>query len=231
MRNAAISLIATSIAALFLTGCKTTPPPQPVQGETTSPVELFNGTNLDGWIFCMKNGADPAQTWSVNHGVIHCTGQPYGYARTTQSYQNYTLTVIWRFIKVAPHANDTGIFVDIQPPDTLWPECVQAQGLYQHQGDLVLMMGASADGYQPVGKKSLFVPQLWPSNENPAGEWNTNQIVCNGNVIALSVNGKVMNQLTGCSLSSGYIGIQSEGGDIEISKLTVQPLSPTPLAN
>jgi hypothetical protein len=40
----------------------------------------------------------------------------------------------------------------------------------------------------------------------------------------LSVNGKVMNYITGCNLSSGYIGIQSEGGDIEIGKLTLQPL-------
>ena len=31
----------------------------------TKPLELFNGTNFDGWTFCMKNDADPKQTWSV----------------------------------------------------------------------------------------------------------------------------------------------------------------------
>ena len=49
------------------------------------------------------------------------------------------------------------------------------------------------------------------ANENPAGEWNTNQIVCNGSAIGLFVNGKVMNQITGCTITSGYIGIQAEG--------------------
>jgi hypothetical protein len=33
-----------------------------------------------------------------------------------------------------------------------------------------------------------------------------------------------MNQITGCTFTSGYIGIQAEGGDIEVRKLTLQPL-------
>jgi hypothetical protein len=41
--------------------------------------------------------------------------------------------------------------------------------------------------------------------------------------VKLFVNGKAMNQITGCNLSSGYIGIQSEGGDIEIRSLTLEP--------
>ncbi len=220
---AAVLLTATSITALFLVaGCKTAPS-HPVSNNSTSTVDLFNGTNFDGWAFCMKNHADPAQTWSVSDGVIHCTGHPYGYARTTQAYHDYRLTVVWRFIKVAPHADDTGIFVHVQPPDEVWPVCVQDQGLYQHQGDLILM-GASADGYQPVGKKSVSIPQMGPPNENPAGEWNTNVIICNGNAIGVFVNGKVMNQITGCNLSSGYIGIQSESGDIEVRRLLLEPL-------
>jgi hypothetical protein len=33
-----------------------------------------------------------------------------------------------------------------------------------------------------------------------------------------------MNHLTGCNDSSGYIAIQSEGGDIEVRKLSLTPL-------
>lgn len=232
MRNAtAIWLIAISASTLFLlTSCKTSPPSQPAQGEATSAVDLFNGRDFDGWSFCMKNDARPSRTWSVSDGVMRCTGQPYGYARTTQAYHDYSLTVVWRFLKVAPHANDWGIFVHIQPPDRVWPVCVQDQGLYHHLGDLILM-GASADGCQPTDKKSVTIPQMGPPNENAVGEWNTNVIVCNGNAIGVFINGKSMNLITGCSLSSGYIGIQSEGGDIEIRKLSLQPLQTTPPAN
>jgi hypothetical protein len=171
----------------------------------------------------MKNHADPAQTWSVRGGVIECTGQPAGYIRTTQAYQNYQLTVVWRFVKIAPGADNTGVLLHIQPPDAVWPVCIQAQGLNQHQGDLILM-GTGADGHPADGKKSTIIPQIGSPNENPIGEWNTNEIICNANAIGLFVNGKPMNEITGCNLSSGYIGIQSEGGDIEIRKLFLQPV-------
>jgi len=45
----------------------------------------------------MENGVDPMQTWSVTNGVIHCTGKPTGYLRTTHTYSNYIVTVEWRF--------------------------------------------------------------------------------------------------------------------------------------
>jgi Domain of Unknown Function (DUF1080) len=213
-----LSVTATvAVVLLVLAGCKTTAP------EKNATVELFNGTNLDGWTFCMKNNSDPANTWSVRDGVIHCTGQPYGYARTLQTYHDYKLTCIWRFVKVAPHADNSGIFVHIQSPDKVWPECVECQGLFHRQGDLILQPGAGADGY-PAGKKAIFVNQMGPPNENPPGEWGTNEIICNGGAIGLFVNGKVMNQISGCTITSGYIGIQAEGGDIEVRKLTLESL-------
>ena len=208
-----------SIALLALAGCKTASP------QKTTGTELFNGKNFDGWTFCMKNNADPMKTWSVGDGVMRCTGKPTGYVRTTAIYHDYQLTYIWRFVKLDPNpkVNNTGILLHIVPPDVVFPECVQAQGLYQHQGDLILEDGAGADGY-PVGKKNVTIPQMGPPNENPVGEWSTNEVVCQGSNVKLFVNGKAMNQITGCNLSSGYIGIQSEGGDIEIRSLTLEPL-------
>ena len=173
----------------------------------------------------MKTNADPMQTWSVSDGVIHCTGHPFGYARTKESYHDYKLTCVWRFVKLDPNpkVNNSGIFVHTQLPDKVFPECIQCQGLYQHQGDLILEGGANSDGHQ-VGNKTFTIPQLNPQNENPAGEWNTNQIICADNNIAIFVNGKDMNQITGCNLTSGFIGIQAEGGDIEVRRLTLEPL-------
>lgn len=207
-----------SILLLVISGCKTAAP------EKAAGIELFDGKDFNGWTFCMRTNANPMKTWSVHDGVIHCTGQPYGYARTTQSYHDYKLTCVWRFIKVAPHANNTGIFVHEQLPDEVWPECIECQGAYQHQGDFMLHTGVSADGYAVAGKKATNVPQIGLQNENPAGEWGTNQIVCQGGTIELFVNGKQMNHITNCNLTSGYIAIQSEGGDIEVRQLTLEPL-------
>src|SRR5580658_7526738 len=172
MKTAAriVSLATLGIAISLLAGCKTATAPT-----STGEIELFNGTNFDGWMFCMRNNSDPMQTWSVSDGLMHCTGQPFGYARTTKSYQNYTLTCVWRFVKLDPNpkVNNSGIFVHIQPPDVVFPKAVQCQGLYQHQGDLILQDGAGADGY-PASGKNVTLPQMGPQNENPAGEWDTN---------------------------------------------------------
>jgi hypothetical protein len=192
---------------------------------TRHPVELFNGTNFDGWTFCMKKGADPMKTWSVTNGVIHCTGRPTGYLRTKQSYSNYVLTVEWRFVKIAPKADNTGVLVHMQLPDKVWPMCIQNQGLSGRQGDLFVMAGAECKEHLALGKDANTPVALrGEPNEKPIGEWNTNVTVCAGNDVKAIINGKLLNEITECTVSSGFIGIQSEGGDIEIRKIYLEPL-------
>ena len=36
----------------------------------TNRAELFNGTNFDGFTFCMRDDADPVKTWSVANGFV-----------------------------------------------------------------------------------------------------------------------------------------------------------------
>jgi hypothetical protein len=188
-------------------------------------LELFNGKDFTGWTFCMKNNAAPMQTWSVTNGVIHCTGKPTGYLRTTQAYSNYILTVEWRFLKIAPQADNTGVLVHMQLPDKVWPMCVQNQGKSGRQGDLFVMAGAECKEHLALGKDANTpVPLKGEPNENPIGEWNTSVTICTGNDVKAVVNGKLLNEITECTISSGFIGIQSEGGDIEIRKITLEPL-------
>ena len=68
------------------------------------------------------------------------------------------------------------------------------------------------------------VPKDGPSNENPVGEWNTYLTVCTGDTIKSFVNGKLMNVGTQCNVTSGMIGMQCEGAELEISKMFVEPL-------
>ena len=189
----------------------------------TKPLELFNGTNFDGWTFCMKNDADPKQTWSVTQGVIRCTGTPVGYLRTTQAYSNYVVTVVWRFVKIAPKADNSGVLVHIQSPDKVWPVCIQNQGKSGRQGDLFVMAGAECKEHRGLNPNTP-VAMRGPPHENPVGEWNTNITVCAGNSVKAVINGKQENEITGCTVSSGFIGIQSEGADIEIRKIFLEPL-------
>lgn len=186
-------------------------------------VALFDGKDFSGWTFCMKDDADPLKTWSVTNGVIHCTGKPTGYIRTTQSYSNYFLTVEWRFVKIAPKADNTGILVHIQQPDKVWPRCIQVQGKHDRQGDLFLMEGAEAKEHKGMDKNTP-VPMRGPSQENPVGQWNKAETICIRNQVESFINGKFVNEISDCTLNSGFIGIQSEGGDVEIRAIYFSPL-------
>jgi hypothetical protein len=194
----------------------------PAAAAPTERIELFNGKDFTGWTFCLRSNAEPAKTFTMTNGVIHCIGQPFGYMRTEKSYKDYHLTVEWRFVKVASGADNSGVFVHIQPPDQVWPKCIENQGQYQHQGDLVMMSGATCKARDTVQTRMVRATQ--PQNEKPAGEWNTYEVVCSGATLKNYVNGKLMNEVTECSISSGAIGLQSEGGDLEVRKVTLEPL-------
>lgn len=185
-------------------------------------IDLFNGKDLTGWNVTLRNNAEPTKTFSVANGVIHCTGQPFGYARTEKSFRDYKLTVQWRFVKVAPKADNSGIFVNIQLPDKVWPPCVECQGQHGRQGDLRMNGGATAKGHET--RQTVNADAQGTPNEKPVGEWNTFVVECSGDSVKLWTNGEFRNEISGCSVASGPIGIQSEGGEIEIRKIFVEPL-------
>lgn len=182
-------------------------------------VELFNGTDLTGWAFTLRTNVEPASVWSVKDGILSCVGKPGGYMRTEQSYRNYKLTVEWRFTK----PGNTGVLVHINGPDRVWPRSFECQGMHDRQGDFWLWGGAECKEPRISDKKN-GVAMTAPSNEKPVGEWNTYQVECNTNSIKILVNGKLMNTATECNLTSGMIGLQSEGGAIEVRKVYLEPL-------
>ena len=184
----------------------------------TAHVELFNGKDFTGWKFAMKGDVDPTTVWSVENGVIKCLGKPNGYARTEQAYRDYKVTVEWRFTK----AGNTGVLVHMSLPDKVWPRCFECQGMHNRQGDFWLWGGADCKEPKIPGKNGIAMPET--SNEKPVGEWNTYEVECRGNTIKIIVNGKLMNTATECNETAGMIGLQSEGAEMEVRKVYLDPL-------
>jgi len=184
----------------------------------TGKIDLYNGKDFTGWKLFLPGNADVTKTWSIENGVIKCTGKPAGYIRTEKTYRDYKLTVEWRFTK----AGNTGVLVHMSLPDKVWPKSIECQGLSEHQGDFWLIDGTTFNEH--TNKKSHHVPIKIPHNEKPIGEWNTYEIICDGDTIRPYVNGKLMNEATGCTVTSGHILIQSEGGEIEIRKVFLEPV-------
>ena len=72
----------------------------------THRTELFNGRDFTGWTFTSRSTNGTTETWIVTNGVIHCSGKSVGYLRTEKSFRDYKLTVEWRFVKMAPKADN-----------------------------------------------------------------------------------------------------------------------------
>lgn len=188
----------------------------PKATQPTGKIELFNGKDLSNWSVYLKDEkADPAKTFTVEGGVIKCTGEPFGYIRTKDAYKNYVLTVEWRYTK----DGNTGVFVHTSGPDKIWPKALECQGQHGNQGNFVAFEDVKFEGM-----KGRSTKRTAEDAEKPIGEWNTYKIVCDGDTVRPYVNGKLMNQALKCNVSSGQICLQSEGGAWECRKATLEPL-------
>jgi hypothetical protein len=64
--------------------------------------------------------------------------------------------------------------------------------------------------------------------EHPAGEWNRQEIFADGHTLTYVLNGKIVNHGYDLSSTSGKIQIQSEGAEIFIRKVEIEPVRSVP---
>jgi 3-keto-disaccharide hydrolase len=184
------------------------------------PIELFNGKDFEGWkLFIPDENVDPLSVWSINDGVIRCAGSPKGYMRTTTAYQNYKVSVEWRWPE---DGGNNGLLVHIAGEDQVWPKSIECQLQHENAGDFWVIGGA--EFAEHVDKSTRRVIKKTDHNEKPLGEWNTMEAVCEGNTIKVYVNGLLQNEATDCTLTEGFIGLQSEGTPIEYRNIVLEPL-------
>jgi hypothetical protein len=181
---------------------------------------LFNGKDLNMWDFYLKDPAvDSKSVFYAAHAAIHIKGDPFGYMRTQLQFSNYKLHLEWSW---PSEASNSGVFLQIQKPDTIWPTCFEVQLMAGNAGDLICM--GKADMNERTDKSKIVIPKRTASNEVPVGEWNTLDVVCSGNTIEVYVNGTLQNKATGINITKGFIALQSEGKDIEFRNVYVTKL-------
>jgi Domain of Unknown Function (DUF1080) len=127
-------------------------------GEPVSPREvvyLFNGRDLSGlttWLKDTKHD-DPRRVFQITDGMIHVTGDGFGYIATAEEYRDYHVVVEYKWGKRTDggkYVRNSGILLNAIGPDGgadgTWMasiECQLAQGCV---GDLITIRGADAKG-------------------------------------------------------------------------------------
>ena len=198
---------------------------------------LFNGRNLKGWV---NVNTDPG-TWTVQKGLLVCSGHPIGVMRSEKEYENFVLHIEWMHME--PGGN-SGVFVwskavpgeknrlpdgiEVQMLELEWPELNKKNGVtppvaYVH-GELFGVGGVKIVPDHPRGERSASI-------ENRAlgrGQWNTYDVVAVDGTIKLSVNGKVVNGISKSTQRKGYLCLESEGAEIHFRNIQIMELPPSP---
>lgn len=184
---------------------------------------IFNGRDFSGWELVTIPAMDIGTACTIRpDGVIAAAGAPVGYLATTTAYTSYRLHVEWRW---PGKAGNSGVLLHISsgPMDRAWPLCFQVQLKHGNAGDLLPMAGAAFP--EPLtsapGAATAIKAHSAPDSEKPAGEWNTADITCRGDVIEVVINGVPQNRVTRCSLRAGKIGFQLEGTPFELRRVSV----------
>ena len=74
--------------------------------------------------------------------------------------------------------------------------------------------------FQPNNRKRAKIKE---SSEKPMGEWNFYDIYCRSNTVEIFVNGVKKNFIEQVTVSSGHIGLQLEGHDVEFRNIWLKP--------
>jgi hypothetical protein len=116
-------------------------------------VQLFNGKDLSGFYTYLKphgKNADPNKVFTVADGVIRVSGQDFGYFATEKEYENYHLTVEFKWGQETHEprkgkARDSGLLFHMVGEDKVWPKSHEYQIMEGMTGELILVDGATVD--------------------------------------------------------------------------------------
>ena len=157
--------------------------------------------------------------WHIDYAkkTVLCDGNGgHEWLRFNHEVGNFTFHVEWRFIPVStpnPKYN-SGVFFRNNLDGSLW-----------HQAQTQLD-GGYLFGLTPVdGKPTSFFrkKEMKEDRVKPAGEWNTYDIKCVGDTCTLAVNREIVDTAK-IGLLRGYVGLESEGYQIEFKDLKLREL-------
>ncbi len=176
-------------------------------------VPLFDGKSLDGWA-----GLDgDTSSYYVKDGLLICTATGHVHIFTEKEFANFVLRLQ---IKLDPGGNN-GVGIRTQPckePHIYGMEIQVLEDDYYADGKVLKLKD-----YQHHGSIYGVVPAK-TGHLKPAGQWNDEEIVCDGRHVKVTLNGVVIvdadldkvqpidgQQHPGLKYEKGHIGLHAHG--------------------
>ena len=209
-----------------------TPAAEDVPGEVALIAAQDREGNLPGWkSFSEKPGVKTGDVWTLTaDGVLACRGTPKGYLYTEKSYANFVLKLQWR-TPPGKKPGSGGVLLRTTGEPKLWPKSLEAQLNAGSEGDFWGLDGYGLSGpaerlqvvpTSPFGKLTNL-KRTKDAVKKP-GEWNQYEIVAEGPVVTLKINGQIVNRATRCDTTAGVICLTAEGDEIQFRDVRLAPL-------
>lgn len=202
-------------------------------------INLFNGKDLSGWhadVPAMDNSDTVKSPFIIRNGMLVSLGTPGGHLITDSIYENYRLTVEYRF---AGKPGNCGVLVHASTPRALYkmfPKSIEVQMMHENAGDFWCIVEdievpdmetrrGPKEKWGITEGKERRIKNLTDGSEKPLGQWNTMVIECVGSSVKVTVNNDLVNEGTNATASRGQIAVQAEGSEVEFRKIQLQKLS------
>jgi hypothetical protein len=202
-----------------------------VRAEPPSPaIDLLADTQLAGWTVVSSDGTPVAGLCTRTAEGVVVAGSSSSYLLTEGVYENYTLSIEYRWPANAVTRTNGGVLLHVAARPTTaqpWPTCFQLQTKSQYVGELRQIGGATFAEPITTPARNNMPPirtRQATSSELPPGEWNTVKVVCRNGSIEVRVNGVLQNSVTAAQPHTGRIGIALEGSALEFRSMRLTPL-------
>ena len=126
---------------------------EPVTPKASTP--LFNGKDLSGfttWLKATKR-EDPKRVFRVTDGLLHVTGEGFGYLATKKAYRDYRVVLEYKWGKRTDggkFVRNSGLLLNAIGPDGgangVWMSCIECQLAQGCVGDLIVIRGKNEKG-------------------------------------------------------------------------------------
>lgn len=197
-------------------------------------ISLFTPQKKDWYVFVQGAGKDndSFHVFQFENGVLHVSGEKFGYISTEESYSNFHLTLEfkWGEKKFPPRENakrDAGVlyYAVMYSGDKIWPRSLEFQIQEGDCGDIWLTDSVSiihADTLTPKTRGHRVIKSK--DAEKPNGEWNKVEVIVKDGKLTHLINGVLVNDGQNPSLPGGRIVLQSEGAEIYYRNVKLQEL-------
>jgi hypothetical protein len=167
----------------------------PAAGADSAAIRLFNGKDFSNFYTFVKGDGknkDPKGIFKVEDGVIHVSGEVYGYLATEKEYENYHLTVEFKWGEKTyeprkDKARDSGVLLHATGADKIWPQCIECQMIEGGTCDIILVSGgrdkptkisapAERRELNPNAPGERVKTQAWYSPNAPSLEFSNERI-------------------------------------------------------